>query len=254
MQRLTGKVAVITGGTTGIGLASAQRFLAEGARVAIIGVDPDRLAAARATLGGDVLAICADALDTAALRNVRDIVRDTFAAIDIIFFNAGTGRFQPFGEIEEEQYTHIIDVNVRGTLFGAQLLVPLLRDGGSVIVTTSVNNRIGMAGSAAYAASKGALAALVRVLANELSDRRIRVNAIAPGPVETPMATKLGIPADERPAFRRLIEESVPLGRVARPEEIAAVAAFLASDDASYVNAVEIPVDGGWTGVGIARS
>lgn len=254
MHRLTGKVALITGGTTGIGLASARRFLDEGARVAITGADADRLVAACDALGGTVLAICADVADMAGLRHMRDVVRDTFGAIDVAFLNAGTGRFEPFGQIGEDQYARIMDINVRGTLFSAQLLAPLIRDGGAVIVTTSGNNRVGMAGSAAYAASKGALAALTRVMARELSGRRIRVNAIAPGPVETPMGSKLGIPEHERPAFRRMIEECIPLRRVALPEEIAAVAAFLASDDASYVNAVEIPVDGGWTGVGITGS
>lgn len=254
MRRLEGKVALITGGTTGIGLASAQRFRDEGAQVAITGLDTAGLAAARDVLGSEVVAIRADSGDMAGLAAIRDAVRNAFTTLDIVFFNAGVAGFQPLDGIETDLYERIMDVNVRGGLFGAQLLAPLLRDGGSMIFTTSVNSRVGMAGSAAYAASKGALAALVRVLAAELSARRIRVNAIAPGPVETPMATKLGIPAEARPAFRRLVENCIPLRRVARPEEIAAVAAFLASDDASYVNAVEIPVDGGWTGVGIAQT
>lgn len=254
MRRLEGKVALVAGGTTGIGLASARRFLDEGARVAITGQDAGRLAAARDVLGGEIVTILADAADMAGLRRLRDGVGEAFSSIDVAFLNAGAARMQPFGQIEEEQYARIMDINVRGTLFGAQLLAPLIRDGGSVIVTTSVNGRLGMTGSAVYAASKGALAALVRVLAGELSGRRIRVNAIAPGPVETPMGGKLGIPDEQRPAFRRMVEACIPLGRVARPEEIAAVAAFLASDDASYVNAVEIPVDGGWTGVGMTRA
>lgn len=249
MNRLAGKTALITGGTTGIGLASAKRFIAEGARIAITGQDPDRLEAARTELGGDVLAIRADSGKVSDIRHMVDRLKATFGTIDIAFLNAGTGRFQSLPDITEEMFDEIFNVNVKGVLFGAQLLSPIINDNGSIIITSSVNNRMGMLASGVYSASKGAVAALTRVLAGELASRNIRVNAIAPGPVQTTMGPKLGIPEELRPAFTRVIMESIPFKRVAQADELAGVAAFLASDDSSYINAVELPVDGGWTGV-----
>ncbi len=249
MRRLEGKTALITGGTTGIGFASAQRFLAEGARIAITGQDAGRLSAAAAELGDGVVAIRADAARLDDVRRTTEEVRRAFGALDIAFLNAGTGRFQALPDIEEDVYDQMFAVNVKAVLFGAQSLAPIMRDGGSMIVTTSINNHMGMVASAAYAASKGAAAALVRVLAGEFAERRIRVNSLCPGPVQTMMGPKLGVPEELRPAFLRVIQESIPMKRVGQAQEIAAAAAFLASDDASYINAIELVADGGWTGV-----
>lgn len=249
MQRLEGKKALITGGTTGIGFATAERFLAEGAEVAITGQNPERLAKAASRLGSNVLPIRADATDMAAVRAIADELRSAWGELDIAFLNAGTGRFQFLPDIDEATFDSIYSVNVKAVLFGVQSLAPIMNDGGSIIVTSSVNARMGMGSSASYAASKAAASALVRVFAGELSARRIRVNSIASGGVQTTMGPKLGIPEAARPAFTRAIQESVPLSRVADASELAAVAAFLASDDASYVNATEVVVDGGWTGV-----
>jgi NAD(P)-dependent dehydrogenase (short-subunit alcohol dehydrogenase family) len=249
MNRLQGKIALITGGTTGIGLASAKRFLAEGARIAITGQDQGRLDAARDELGGDVLALRANAGKLDEIEHITAELKSAFGKIDIAFLNAGTGRFQSLPDVSEDLLDEMFNVNVKGVLFAAKSLAPIINDGGSVIITTSINNRMGMAASAAYAASKGASAAIMRVLAGELADRNIRVNAIAPGPVQTTMGPKLGIPEELRPAFTRAIMESIPLKRVGQADELASVAAFLASNDASYVNAIELVVDGGWTGV-----
>lgn len=249
MKRLEGKTALVTGGTTGIGFASARRFLAEGARVAITGQDAERLATAAAELGDGVVAIRADAAKLADVRRVADEVEQAFGRLDIAFLNAGTGRFQSLPDIDEAVFDQVMAVNVKAVLFGAQSLARVMNDGGSIIVTTSVNNRMGMLASAVYAASKGASAALVRVLAGEFADRGIRVNGLSPGPVQTTMGPKLGIPEALRPAFLRVLEESVPMKRIGQADELAAAAAFLASGDAAYINAIELVVDGGWTGV-----
>ncbi|MEC3909615.1 SDR family oxidoreductase [Sphingobium sp. CR2-8] len=249
MQRLDGKTALITGGTTGIGFASARRFIAEGARIAITGQNADRLAAAVDKLGGEVVAIQADASKLVDVRRIADEVDDAFGGLDIAFLNAGTGKFQSLADIDEETFDAVFAVNVKAVLFGAQSLSRVMRDGGSMIVTTSVNNQMGMLASAVYAASKGASSALVRVLAGEFAARGIRVNSVSPGPIQTEMGPKLGIPDDLRPTFLRVLQESVPMKRIGQAEELAAAVAFLASDDASYINAIELIVDGGWTGV-----
>jgi NAD(P)-dependent dehydrogenase (short-subunit alcohol dehydrogenase family) len=230
-------------------LASARRFLAEGALVAITGQDAQRLAAAAAELGDGVMAIQADAANLDDVRRITDEIEQAFGRLDIAFLNAGTGRFQSLPDVDEEVFDQVMAVNVKAVLFGAQSLARVMNDGGSMIVTTSVNNRMGMLASAVYAASKGAAAALVRVLAGEFAERGIRVNGLSPGPVQTAMGPKLGIPEELRPAFLRVLQESVPMKRIGQAEELAAAAAFLASSDAAYVNAIELVVDGGWTGV-----
>lgn len=249
MKRLEGKTALITGGTTGIGFATAQRFIEEGAKVVITGQNAERLAAAGAKLGGDVSVIQADSANLADVRRITDEVESLFGRLDIAFLNAGAGRFQSLPDIEEQVFDTVFAVNVKAVLFGAQSLSRVMNDGGSMIVTTSVNNQMGMVASAVYAASKGATAALVRVLAGELADRGIRVNSVSPGPIQTEMGGKLGIPDELRPTFLRVLQESVPLKRIGQANELAAAVAFLASDDASYINAIELVVDGGWTGV-----
>lgn len=250
MGRLEGKRAVITGGTTGIGLATAQLFLQEGARVAITGQNPDRLDEARRTLGPDVLVIKSDAgsiSDTEAM--VAEVGR-AFGGIDVLFLNAGIAKFAPLAQVTEPFFDEHFDVNVKGVLFTVQKADPLLQPGASIVVTTSNSNRIGLANAVVYAATKAAARSMVRVLASELAPRRIRVNAVCPGPIETPIFGKLGIPPEQLQAIAATMLTKIPLGRTGQPDEIARVALFLASDDSSFMTGAEIVADGGWTDVG----
>ena len=250
MGRLEGKRAIITGGTTGIGLATAQLFVQEGARVAITGQNPDRLDEARRTLGPDALVVKSDAgsiSDTEAM--IAEVGR-AFGGIDVLFLNAGIGKFAPFGQVTEAFFDEIFDVNVKGVLFTVQKADPLLQPGASVIVTTSAADRIGMPGAVVYAATKAATRSMVRVLANELAARNIRVNAVCPGPIETPILGKAGLPPEQLQSVVASMIAKVPLGRMGQPDEIARIALFLASNDSSFVTGAEIVADGGWTDVG----
>ena len=246
MGRLEGKRAVITGGTSGIGLATAQLFLAEGARVAITGQNPERLEEARRTLGPATLAIKANAGSIADIDAMVAEVGRAFGGIDVLFLNAGIAKFAPFGEITEAFFDEQFAVNVKGVLFTAQQAGPLLQPGASIIVTSSNSNQMGFAGSAVYAATKAAVRLLVRVLASELAGRSIRVNAISPGPIETPAFGKRGAPPEQIQAMAARMSANIPLGRIGQPNEIAGVALFLASNDSSFVTGAEIVADGGW--------
>ena len=250
MGRLEGKRAVITGGTTGIGLATAQLFLQEGARVAITGQNPDRLDEARRMLGPDTLVVKSDAGSIADTEAMIAEVGRAFGGIDVLFLNAGIAKFVPFAEVTEALFDEQFAVNVKGVLFTVQKADRLLQPGASVIVTTSAANRIGFPGSTVYAASKAAARSLVRVLAAELAARNIRVNAISPGPIETPIMGKSGLPPEQQQAAMAAIVANVPLGRSGQADEIARIALFLASDGATYVTGAEISADGGWTDVG----
>ena len=249
MGRLSGKRAVITGGTTGIGLATARLFVAEGARVAITGQNAERLEEARRALGNDVLAIRADAGRVADAEAMVAEVGRAFGGIDVLFLNAGVANFMPLAQVSEADFDQQFDVNVKGVLFTVQKADPLLQSGASVIVTTSAADRLGLSGSAVYAASKAAARSLVRVLAAELAPRHIRVNAIAPGPIDTPIIGKTGMPLEQQRAMLASMAKNVPLGRHGQSDEIARVALFLATDDASFVTGAEIVADGGWTDV-----
>ena len=246
MGRLEGKRAVITGGTTGIGLATAQLFLQEGARVAITGQNPDRLEEARRTLGRDVLAIKSDAGSLADTEAMVAEVGRAFGGIDVLFLNAGIAKFMPFGQITEAFFDEQFDVNVKGVLFTAQKADPLLQPGASIIVTTSNSNQMGFAGAAVYAATKAATRLMVRVLASELAPRTIRVNAVCPGPIETPIFGKTGIPPEQMQAMAADMTARIPLKRIGQPSEIASIALFLASSDSSFVTGAELVADGGW--------
>ena len=249
MDRLSGKRVVITGGTTGIGLATAQLFIAEGARVAITGQNAERLEEARRTLGADVLAIRADAGRVADAEAMVAEVGRAFGGIDVLFLNAGIAQFTPLAQVSEADFDAQFDVNVKGVLFTVQKADALLQSGASIIVTTSAANRIGLPGSAVYAATKAAARSLVRVLAAELAPRNIRVNAIAPGPIDTPILGKTGAPVEQQREMLAGMASNVPLGRHGQSEEIARVALFLANDDAAYVTGAEIVADGGWPAV-----
>ena len=245
MGKLKGKVAVITGGNSGIGLATAKEFVEQGARVVISGRDQKTLDEAVNALGDGVLAVRADVAKLADIDELFAAVATNFGRIDVLFVNAGIGKFAPLEAVTEELYDSIIDVNLKGAFFTLQKALPLLADGASIVLNTSINAHIGMPNSSVYAASKAALLSLARTLSAELVGRNIRVNAISPGPVSTPIFGRLGLPAEVLEQTRQSIVSQVPMKRFGRPEEIAKTALFLASSDSSFLLGSEIVVDGG---------
>ena len=246
--KLTGKVAVITGGNSGIGLATAKEFVGEGAKVVISGRDQKTLDAAARELGPEVLVVRADVARLADIDKLFAEVKAKFGRIDVLFVNAGIGRFTALEEVTEEIYDSIIDVNLKGAFFTIQKALPLLVDGASIVLNTSIAAHIGRPiGTSVYSASKAALLSLARTLSHELVGRNIRVNAVSPGPVATPIFGRLGIPAEALEETRRSIESQVPMKRFGRPEEIAKTALFLASSDSSFLLGAEIVADGGLT-------
>jgi NAD(P)-dependent dehydrogenase (short-subunit alcohol dehydrogenase family) len=247
--RLAGKTAVVTGGSSGIGLETARQFLAQGARVMITGLDGDRLAAAVRELGEDAVGFVSDARSSSDLDRLAAQVRAEFGELDVLFANAGIGRFAPLDQVDEAFFDDQFDTNVRGLFFTVQKLAPLLRDGASVILNASAVNAKGVAGGHVYFASKAAVRSLARSLAAELAPRRIRVNALSPGLVPTNFQSKMGLPQEALDGFAGYIAGTAPLGRVGRTDEIAPAAVFLASDEASYITATDLLVDGGWMSV-----
>lgn len=246
MKRLAGKVAVVTGGNSGIGLATAQRFLEEGAKVAISGRNQETLDEAVKLLGKDTLVVKADIAEVSETGKFLGEVEKKLGKIDVLFINAGVAKFAPFEQTSETLFDEQFDINIRGAYFAIQKALPHLNDGASIILNTSVAGSTGTPGASAYSATKAALRSLARTTAAELVGRGIRVNAVAPGPIVTPIFERTGLPKEAIDEFAKEIVESVPMKRFGQPEEVAGVVAFLASKDASYITGVEINVDGGY--------
>jgi NAD(P)-dependent dehydrogenase (short-subunit alcohol dehydrogenase family) len=244
MGKLDGKVAVITGGSSGMALASAQLFVKEGAYVFITGRRQDALDEAVELIGGNVTAVQGDAGNLNDLDRLFDTVKREKGSVDVLFASAGMGEAGKLGEITEEHFDKIFALNTRGTLFTVQKALPLFNDDGSIFMTGSIASIKGWPDWSVYAASKAALHAYARVWLSELQERRIRVNVLSPGQIATPIQEKLF--DDET---KRQFESLIPRGQMGRPEEIATVALFLASDASSYVNGVELSVDGGTSAI-----
>lgn len=247
MSRLQGKIAVVTGGNSGIGLATAQQFVREGAKVVIFGRDRATLAAAQETLGANATAVQGDVTNSADLDRLFEAVKKKHGRVDVLYVNAGVAEFRPVHAADEAHFDKVFDINVKGAYFTVQKALPLMGQGGSIVFTTSGSNEIGMPGSSVYAATKAALRSFARTLSADLVGRGIRVNAVSPGPIATPIFGRMGLTHDEIDGFSKDMIAKIPLKRVGQPIEIAKAVAYLASDDSSYVVGAELVVDGGLT-------
>jgi NAD(P)-dependent dehydrogenase (short-subunit alcohol dehydrogenase family) len=245
LNRLEGKVAVVTGGNSGIGLAAAKRLKDEGARVAISGRSKKTLDEAVKILGKDAFAVQSDVAKLSEIDKLFAAVNEKFGKIDVLFVNAGVAKFVPLNAVTEEHFDEIFDIDAKGAYFTIQKALPYLNDGASIILNTSVAGQKGLANGTVYSATKAALRSFARSVAAELVGRNIRVNAVAPGPIETPIFGRTGLSKEQVDELAKSIVSMVPMKRLGQPEEVAGVVAFLASPDASYITGVEINVDGG---------
>src|SRR5258707_5482738 len=246
MDKLEGKIALITGGNSGIGLATAKRFVNEGAYVFITGRREPELAAAIKEIGRNVTGVQGDVSNLADLDRLFEQIKREKGKLDIVFANAGVAKFAPFGTITEEFYDSIFDVNVKGMLFTVQKALPLLPDGASIILNASIVGSKGLPANSVYSATKAAVRSFARTWTTDLKDRRIRVNAVSPGATDTPGLSNLLASADVGEERVKMISNTVPLGSVGTPDEIAKAVAFLASDDSSYITGTELIVDRGF--------
>jgi NAD(P)-dependent dehydrogenase (short-subunit alcohol dehydrogenase family) len=249
MRKLDGKTALVTGGSSGIGLATAKRFVNEGAYVFITGRREVELASAARNIGKNVSALKSDVSNLDDLDRIFAQIKEVRDRLDIVFANAGIAKYAALGEITEELYDSIFNVNVKGMLFTVQKALPLMPDGASIIVTSSIVGSKGLAANSVYAATKAVARSFARTWTTDLKQRRIRVNAISPGSIDTPGLNGLLASAPGGEQRRKMIESVTPLGRLGTADEIAAAAVFLASDDASYITGIELFVDGGFAQV-----
>ena len=245
MDRLKGKRALITGGTSGIGLETAHQFLSEGARIAITGKNPATLEAARKELGRGVLVIPSDSADVAAQKDVAETIRQGFGGLDILFVNAGIAELKAIEQWDEAAFDRSFAINVKGPYFLVQALLPVFANPASIVINASVNAHIGMPNTSVYGATKAALLSLTRTLSGELISRGIRVNAVSPGPISTPLYGKLGLSAADLQSVGASIQSQVPAGRFGKPSEIAQAIVFLASDESAFTVGSELLIDGG---------
>jgi NAD(P)-dependent dehydrogenase (short-subunit alcohol dehydrogenase family) len=245
MGKLDGKIALITGGSTGIGLATAKLFVHEGAQVVATGRDPESIRAAQRELGPSALVLASDTSQLADVAELMDAIRQKYGRIDILFANAGVARFQPFGEIEESFYDDHFNINVKGMFFTIQTALPLIPQGGSILLTASVVSKKGFPASSVYAATKAAVRSFGRTLATELAPRGIRVNTLSPGPVTTPLFNKMGLDDAAIEEMHERMAGTTALKRMGTSDEIAKAALFLSSADASLIVGAELFADGG---------
>jgi len=248
-MKLQSKKAVITGGSTGIGFETARQFLAEGARVIITGQNEERLNKAAAELGNGAIAVRADVRSINDLDSLAARIETEFGKLDVLFANAGVGRFAPLEQIDESFYDEQFNTNVKGVFFTVQKLAPLFNESASVILNASAVNAKGVTAGSVYFATKAAVRSLARSLAAELGGRKIRVNALSPGFVPTAFQGKMGLPQEALEGFAGMIMQAAPLGRLGETSEIARAAVFLASPDSSYMTAADVVVDGGYMNV-----
>lgn len=245
MKKLENKVAVITGANSGIGLATAKLYLQEGAKVVVSGRRQEALDGVSKDLSGDFITVLADVSKANDNKALIEKAVEAYGKIDILYLNAGIAPPTPTSDVTEEHYNHIFDINVKGPILAVKEALPYINDGGSILFTGSIVHQKGFDGMSVYSASKGALRSYARVLTSEVKSRGIRVNTIAPGPVATPIYNKMGLSEEVLEDMGKGFAQQVPLGRFATSEEIANVALFLASDEASYINGIDMEVDGG---------
>jgi NAD(P)-dependent dehydrogenase (short-subunit alcohol dehydrogenase family) len=244
-NKLEGKIAVITGGNSGIGLATAKRFVSDGAYVFITGRRQNELDTAISEIGKNAIGIQGDVSNLADLDRLYNTVKDQKGHLDILFANAGIAQFAPLGEISEEHFDKIFDINVKGLLFTVQKTLPIFHDGGSIILNASIGSSKGFEETSVYSATKAAVRSFARTWTADLKHRKIRVNAISPGPIDTPIFSTLLQNEEQSEQFKKNIVNTVPMGRMGSPDEIAKVVSFLASNDSSYITGIELFIDGG---------
>jgi len=249
MGKLEGKIALVTGGNSGIGLATAKQFVNEGAYVFITGRRDAELAAAVKEIGRNVSAVRGDVSKLGDLDSLFAQIKREKGKLDVVFANAGVAKYAPLGKISEEFYDSIFSINVKGLLFTVQKALPLMRDGGSIVLNASIVASKGFSANSVYSATKAAVRSFARTWTTDLKDRRIRVNAVSPGSIDTPGLNDLLASSETGQQRLKMISNSVPLGRLGKPDEIAKAVVFLASDDSSYIAGTELFVDGGFAQV-----
>jgi len=247
MKRFEGKVAMVTGGNSGIGLAAAKAFAREGAQVAVTGRDEGTLKNAEKEIGSGALAIRADAARIADLDAAMAKVRDQFKRIDALFVNAGIGKFVPIAEVTEAMFDEIVTINLKGAFFTVQKALPLMARGSAVVLNASINAHIGLPGTTVYGATKAAVVNMAKTMSADLAERGIRVNAVSPGPVETPIFGRGGVSSEQSRQTKEWLQNQTLVKRMAEPEEIAEAVLYLSSDVSSFVVGTELVIDGGMT-------